>query len=148
MNPIKWAFNLGKKHHNYTYAPQSLIKYGKAYLKQSIKTRPQRIYQAKKNLQEAYKNILPTFNIGLGLYNTYQGNLRGLGQIARGLQYWQTTPKRRFRLNRYAQRRAYTPSRRYQYNRYYRSKRVPYWIWLRNKRRRKKYKRRYTTWNY
>ncbi len=36
--------------------------------------------------------------------------------------------------------------------RYYRKpyrKRVPYWIWLRNKRKRKKpYRRHYTTWNY
>ena len=80
-----------------------------------------------------------------GYYNdptAYWRAARGAARLYRRSNYrsWQKRPYYRFK--------RIQPSRRYRRRQYYRSKRLPYWIWLRNKRRKTRYQRRYTTWNY
>ncbi len=121
-----------------------LYDYGKKYLQQSYKDISKRKAYYSKQLTAIKSNPTQYLKAGKAAFSFARGNyLKAATQAAQAYQYWRTPvkPRKRWQYT--------TPSRGYLYRRRYRSKRLPYWIWLRNKRKRKRqYKRRYTTWNY
>ncbi len=115
------------------------------YFKKSYAAIPSRKRYYKSQLAKLTKNPGKVYNALRTANALYSGRYLAAAYHARN--YFQEPYRTNY--TRYKRYRRIRPSNRYRYRQAYRSKRLPYWIWLRNKRNRKKrYRRRYTTWNY